>query len=135
MATSFAETLIAFRREHKFTQTQLGLKLGIDPSRICRAERGFRPSSNLIERLNKVFGVQAHEWLEDKDPNTDPTLVPIPRVVHLRAPNAQEGNDELSLRARAVALLERMMDMLETITRNSRGGGGGGRGFVPRPKK
>lgn len=124
MPTLFARKLKELRQLHKLTQDQMAARLGIDPSRISRVEHDVHPSSLLIERLYKVFGVHAHEWLSEEEITDEPLPEILPRVVHLRSASAQEQNDDVGLRAKTVALLERMMDMLETITRNSRGGGG-----------
>ena len=118
---TFARKLKALRTEHQLTQAQMAEKMCVDASRISRREQGGQPTTQFIERLNKVFGVNAFEWLEDdEDLATD---APVPRVVHLNATSTREENDETSWRTKTVELLTRMMDLLGSLTRNSRGGG------------
>jgi transcriptional regulator with XRE-family HTH domain len=122
MPTVFARKLKALRLEQKLTQAAMGQMLHTDASRICRLERGEHPSPRIIEQMNKVFGVNAYEWLvEEEESIADDAK---PRVVHINRSNMNDPNDEFSYRAKAIEMLGRMMDMLESLIRNSRGGGG-----------
>jgi len=127
MATLFAEKLKALRLDRKLTQVQMAELLCVDASRISRLEHDEHPSTHFIERLNKVFGVNAFEWMieaqrgDEEHPGHATT-----RVIHLKAANTIDDDQEVGFRSRAVDLLARMTDLLESLIRSSRGGGGGG---------
>lgn len=79
---------------------------------------------SMVERISATFGVNAHEWLHESPQPTSPDAsASEPRVVHMK-PEALHGDrEEGHWRGKAIDLLSRMTDLLESLIKNARGGG------------
>lgn len=125
MPSRFAEELRKLRHHQKLSQSAMAYKLHVDPSRISRWERDKLPPLNMVERISATFGVNAHEWLHDsqKAPSAD-ALANEPRVVHMKPEPPRNEVEDSNWRSKAIELLSRMTDLLESLIKNARGGGG-----------
>lgn len=120
----FAKRLKELRQDLGLTQAEMAHRLNIDASTYCRWEQKVKPPIHIIERISKQFNVDAFNWVErDNGHGSEQADVSKPRVVHFTPvqPNTESTDEEW--RSRAVDLLGRMVDMLETLLRGSRGGG------------
>lgn len=123
MPSRFSEELRKLRHEQKLTQAEMAFKLHVDPSRISRWEHDEVPPTQMLERISKTFGVNAHEWLREEVPNSPHESATMePRVVHMKPEAAHGDREEGGWRGKAIDLLSRMTDLLESILKNARGG-------------
>ncbi|MBK9148675.1 MAG: helix-turn-helix transcriptional regulator [Flavobacteriales bacterium] len=125
MPSRFAEELRKLRNDQKLSQSAMAYKLHVDPSRISRWEHDELPPLNMVERISTTFGVNAHEWLHDsqKAPSADASAIE-PRVVHMKPEPPRIDAEDSNWRSKAIDLLSRMTDLLESLIKNARGGGG-----------
>ncbi len=124
MPSRFAKELRKLRHDQNLTQAAMAFKLHVDPSRVSRWEHGELPPLNMVERISATFGVNAHEWLhEAPQPPAADALANEPRVVHMK-PEPTRSEDDDNWRSKAIDLLSRVTDLLESLIKNARGGGG-----------
>jgi len=124
MPSRFSEKLRKLRLGQKLTQAEMAFKLHVDPSRISRWEHDEIPPTQMVERISKTFGVNAHEWLHEEVPKSPQESATMePRVVHMKSEAAHGNREEGSWRGKAIDLLSRMTDLLESLIKNARGGG------------
>lgn len=124
MPSRFSEELRKLRHEQKLTQAEMAFKLHVDPSRISRWEHDEVPPTQMLERISTTFGVNAHEWLREEVPKSPhESATAAPRVVHMKPEAAHGDREEGSWRGKAIDLLSRMTDLLESLIKNARGGG------------
>ncbi|MCB9183085.1 MAG: helix-turn-helix transcriptional regulator [Flavobacteriales bacterium] len=120
----FAERLKQFRREHGLTQADLAHTLHVDASRISRWERGEPMPHQVIDRLNSAYAINAYDWFEQEDPQKQQAADQgSPRVIHMNNGTKPSAEVEENWRAKALDVLSRMTDMLESLLKSSRGGG------------
>lgn len=123
MPSRFSEELRKLRHEQRLTQAEMAFKLHVDPSRISRWERDELPPLSMVERISATFGVNAHEWLHEspQQPNADAS-VSEPRLVHMKHESPRNDAEDSNWRSKAIDLLSRMTDLLESLIKNARGG-------------
>ena len=121
----FPKELKQLRHDLGLTQAEMAHRLDIDPSTYCRWEHKDKPPAYIVERISKRFNVDASHWIDHATKETaapDPDTKP--RIVHLASAHDVDQSTDDNWRSKAVDLLSRMADMLETLLRGSRGGGG-----------
>jgi len=124
MPSRFAEELRKLRHDLKLSQSAMADRLHVDPSRISRWEHDELPPLNMVERISTTFGVNAHEWLhESQQPPSADAPASEPRVVHMKS-EPSRNEDDSNWRGKAIDLLSRMTDLLESLIKNARRGGG-----------
>lgn len=103
----------------------MAFELGVDPSRISRAEHDEHPSMHLVERISTVYSVDAFAWLNEEAEPAEQQGASTLRIAHRASVLPSAPDDaETNWRRQAVDLLARMTDLLESLLRGSRGGGG-----------
>ena len=86
-------TLLALRKERRWSQEELSRRSGVSISHISQLEKGTRrgPAVDRVYRLAEAFGVSMYRLLERGD--RPDVLYPYPR---LASDTAAEGPDSLS---------------------------------------
>jgi|GEM_PF-1953171 len=124
----FAEKLKELRKDHGLSQTEMGQRLHLSQPAYCRLEHNEHPMPHHIERINKVFGVDASAWLEPMDPPMHGENDPQVKVVYLKGSPAF-GSDEQD-----DSWVDRFARDLKRVIRILRGessqGGGGNRSIT-----
>ncbi|MBK9148723.1 MAG: helix-turn-helix transcriptional regulator [Flavobacteriales bacterium] len=83
----FTEKLKKLREELKLTQKQMGKRLFMEQSSYSRLERNPHPKPHILERIQKVLGVDIRSWLSDDEaPTKESASAPADdalRIVHI----------------------------------------------------
>lgn len=66
----FTEKLRKLREQLMLTQKQMGKRLFMDQGSYSRLERNPHPKPHMLERIQKVLGVDNRSWLSEDDPPT-----------------------------------------------------------------
>jgi transcriptional regulator with XRE-family HTH domain len=124
----FGEQLKKLRIELGLGQKEMADRLSIDVSTYSRWERKERPAMHVIERVNKVFRVQAIDWVREPEASAEEAPSTGPRVVHLKPENdATHADPNETERLR---LFNRMLDFFERMF--GKLGGGVATDCIPR---
>lgn len=120
----FHEELKALRIRLGLSQQEMADRLSIDRSTYSRLEHKEHPPAYLVERINKMFQVDAWAWIRPDE--VAPDGEQGPRLVHLRPEQELAGNAEGNWRLKAVDLLGRITELLAAMIKDpgKRGGGG-----------
>ncbi len=126
----FGEQLKKLRIELGLGQKEMADRLSIDVSTYSRWEHKERPAMHVIERVSKVFGVQAIDWVREPEARAEEAPSAGPRVVHLKSENdATHADPHENERLR---LFNRMLDFFERMFGKL---GGGSNRLSSRPLK
>ncbi|MBK9147651.1 MAG: helix-turn-helix transcriptional regulator [Flavobacteriales bacterium] len=109
----FGEKLKKLRIDLGLGQKEMADRLSIDVSTYSRWEHKERPAMHVIERVSKVFGVQAIDWIREPEATDADPSVQRPRVVHLKPGNEATHADPNE--TERLRLFNRVLDFFERV--------------------
>ncbi|MFZ1693806.1 MAG: helix-turn-helix transcriptional regulator, partial [Flavobacteriales bacterium] len=107
----FGEKLKELRQRLKLNQGEMAAKLSCDVSTYCRWEHKKVPATHVIERVSKVFDVDAWAWVKPDEPETPNEQNVVPRVVHMKP--REDSSYKQSDDPERYRLLNRLLDLFD----------------------
>ncbi len=118
----FGEQLKNLRRSLDLGQKETADRLNIDVSTYSRWEHKERPAAHVIERVSKVFQVDAWAWVRDEEETVEDDVSPAgPHIVHMNNAASAQADDAQEMER--LRLLNRVLDIFERVFGKMRGGG------------
>jgi transcriptional regulator with XRE-family HTH domain len=119
----FGEQLKNLRRSLNLGQKEMADRLNIDVSTYSRWEHKERPAAHVVERVSKVFLVDAWAWVREEKETTEDDVSPTgPQIIHMNNTPSAPADDAQEMER--LRLLNRVLDIFERVFGKLRGGGG-----------